>query len=148
MSTTQLARIAFNYPAIDNHAHPLLKAQHRNVFPFEGLISEASGSALTEDAVHTLACFRATQQLCKLYRLSVEPSWQALKNARKAVDYNMLCRVCMDRTKIQCILMDDRLGRVEEYAESHNWHDRFTYSPTKRIVRVEIVAEVGNSAPF
>lgn len=142
MNTTQLARVAFGYPAIDNHAHPLLKSQHRNQFPFEGLISEASGAALTEDAVNTLACYRATKQLCKLYRLSVEPSWQAVKHARMAVDYNMLCRVCMEPTKIQCLLLDDGLGGVEQYAEDYQWHDRFTYSPTKRIVRIEVVAEV------
>ena len=149
MNTAQLARIAFSYPAIDNHAHPLLKAQHRNAFPFEGLISEApTGTALTEDAIHTLACFRATRQLCKLYRMSVEPSWQAVKNARMAVDYNMLCRVCMEPTKIQCILLDDGLGGVEEHAEDYKWHDRFTYSPTKRIVRVEVVAEVRGDSTF
>lgn len=40
------------------------------------------------------------------------------------------------------MLLDDGLGGVEEFAEGYAQHDRFTTSPTKRIVRVEIVAEV------
>ncbi|KAF8216413.1 amidohydrolase-domain-containing protein [Mycena galopus ATCC 62051] len=39
------------------------------------------------------------------------------------------------------MLLDDGLGGVEEFAEGYAWHDKFATSPTKRIVRVEIVAE-------
>ena len=81
--TTELVKVALTYPAIDNHAHPLLKAEHRNAFDFEGLISEANGRALTEDAVHTVACYRATHQLSKLYRLSADTTWDGLKQARQ-----------------------------------------------------------------
>lgn len=141
--TADLVQVALTFPAIDNHAHPLLKAEHRNAFPFEGLISEATGPALLEDAVHTLACYRATQQLSKLYRLSPgEPSWEAVKHARQTVDYEVLCRACMTPTSIQCILIDDGLGGSADLAEGYKWHDRFTSSPTKRIVRVEVLAEV------
>ncbi|TCD63144.1 hypothetical protein EIP91_005903 [Steccherinum ochraceum] len=142
MNTAYLARVAFGYPAIDNHAHPFLTAANRNAIPFEGLVSEANPSqGLLEDAPNTLACFRATGQLSRLYRLSVEPSWEAVKAARASVDYEQLCVRCMEPTKIQCILMDDGLGGVQELAEGYKWHDRYTYSPTKRIVRVETLAE-------
>ncbi|PSR73001.1 hypothetical protein PHLCEN_2v11105 [Hermanssonia centrifuga] len=139
--TAELVRVALTYPAIDNHAHPLLKAEHRDAFDFEGLVSEASGPSLTEDAIHTLACYRATQQLGKLYRLTGESTWEAVKQARKTADYDALCRACMEPTRIQCILIDDGLGGSSEYAEDYKWHDRYTSSPTKRIVRVEILAE-------
>ena len=62
-----LARAAFTYPAIDNHTHPLLTAEHKDDFPFEGLLSEATDAALVEDSIHTLACYRATAQLAKLF---------------------------------------------------------------------------------
>lgn len=147
--TSELVRVAFNYPAIDNHAHPLLKAEHRNALDFEGLISEATGPALTEDAVHTLACYRATQQLGKLYRLSGEPTWEAIKQTRQNAEYEALCRACMGPTRIQCILLDDGLGGTDseldgpgDMAEGYKWHDQFTGSPSKRIVRVEVLAEV------
>ncbi|KAH8101284.1 amidohydrolase-domain-containing protein [Cristinia sonorae] len=142
MNTAYLARVTFGYPAIDNHAHPLLSAVNRNAIPFEGLISEANpGQGLLEDAPNTLACFRATGQLSRLYRLSVEPTWEAVKAARGTVDYHQLCVRCMEPTRIQCILMDDGLGGVKELAEGYKWHDSYTYSPTKRIVRVEVLAE-------
>lgn len=140
--TAQLARVALGYPAIDNHAHPLLKAEYRNVLDFEGLISEASGKALTEDSVRTLACFRATLQLSQALGLRGETTWEAVKEARAAMDYEKLCKMFMESTGIQCILIDDGLGGVSQFAEGYKWHDRFTASPTKRIVRVEILAEV------
>ena len=64
--TSELVRVAITYPAIDNHAHPLLKAEHRDALNFDGVISEATGSALSEDAVNTLACYRATHQLANI----------------------------------------------------------------------------------
>jgi hypothetical protein len=140
--TAELAKVALSYPAIDNHAHPLLKAVHRAQFAFEGLISEASGTALTEDAVHTLACFRAAPQLGQVLGLRGDVTWECVKEAREKVDYDQLCRLFMEPTGIQCILIDDGLGGSGQYAEDYKWHDRFARSPTKRIVRIEVLAEV------
>ncbi|KAJ7623283.1 amidohydrolase 2 [Roridomyces roridus] len=136
----ELHKTCFTYPAIDNHAHPLLKEAHRDRYAFEGLISEAQGTALTVDAVHTLACLRATPQLAHV--LGVESAtWEDIKATRSQLDYADLCEMFMRPTGIQCLLLDDGLGGVEEFAENLEWHDRFTAAPTKRIVRVEIVAE-------
>jgi hypothetical protein len=148
--TTHLFRAlheaASSYPAIDNHAHPLLKPQHRAALPFEGLISEARGDALA-DSVHTLACYRATVQLSGLYGLSPakegkDITWDDIKAFRDKLDYEALCRMCLRPTRIQCILIDDGLDGVDELAEPYRSHDRLTGSPTKRIVRLEALAEV------
>lgn len=132
------------YPAIDNHAHPLLSASKRSALPFEGLVSEASGRAL-DDTVHTLACYRATCELAQLYGIqgdhSREVSWDEIKRVREGMDYQKLCKLCFEPAKIYCLLLDDGLGGVEEMAEGYQWHDQFTLSPTKRIVRVEVVAQ-------
>ncbi|CAL1697878.1 unnamed protein product [Somion occarium] len=141
MNNPELARVALTYPAIDNHAHPLLREQYRNSFVFEGLISEASpGPGLTQDATNTLACYRATLQLGKLFGTNTE-HWEDIKQIRQSVDWLTLCRICMEPTRIQCLLLDDGLGGVAEYAAGYKWHDQFTQSPTKRIVRVEVLAE-------
>ncbi|EGO28556.1 hypothetical protein SERLADRAFT_413409 [Serpula lacrymans var. lacrymans S7.9] len=138
----ELKRVSFTYPAIDNHAHPLLKAIHRSAEPFEGLISEAQGEALIEDSVHTMACYRATSQLADLFELEGdEVSWQKIKETRDNFEYSQLCQICMEPTGIQCILIDDGLGGVTDLAEDYKWHDQFTSSPTKRIVRLEVVAQ-------
>lgn len=140
---TDLAQAAFTYPAIDNHTHPLLTAKHKDDFPFEGLLSEATGDALTEDAIHTLACYRATNQLSKLLECSDE--WEAVKKRRTEMDYDELCERCMKSTGIQCFLLDDGLDG-ESLTESISWHDRWSSSPSKRIVRVEILAQVSHSS--
>ena len=141
----ELYRASFHFPAIDNHAHPLLSTQHRSAIAFEGLLSEAQDEAIA-DAVHTLACYRATAQLSKLYNLlpedGTEITWDDVKSARNKFDYLELCRTCLQPTRIQCILIDDGLGGVDELAEDYRWHDQFTHSPTKRIVRIETLAEV------
>ncbi|KAI0698477.1 amidohydrolase-domain-containing protein [Cytidiella melzeri] len=140
-SLDNLATVTRSFPAIDNHAHPLLKREFRNKFAFEGLISEATDEALTVDAVHTLSCFRATLQLSKLLKIEDEPSWDAVKKARGEMDYELLCRSNMEQAHIQCILLDDGLGGVSEFAENHLWHNKFTSSSNKRILRVEVLAE-------
>ncbi|KAF9230641.1 amidohydrolase 2 [Melanogaster broomeanus] len=138
----QLAKAAFSYPAIDNHAHPFLTEKNRNAFPFEGLNSEATGEALTVDSHYTLACYRAAAQLSKLFGLKGdEANWESVKRKRETIDYAELCAMCMNPTGIQCILIDDGLGGVADLAEGYKWHDQFTTSPTKRIVRIEVEAQ-------
>jgi hypothetical protein len=130
-----------DYPAIDNHAHPLLTEENRNRLAFEGVTSEAQGAAL-EDAVHTLAHATARRDLIRLFDLPRHASWEDVKKHRAARAYDELCQLCFRKAKIQCILIDDGLGGVKEIAEGYQWHDRHTASPTRRIVRVEVVAEV------
>jgi hypothetical protein len=133
-----------DYPAIDNHAHPLLTAKNRDRLPFEGLTSEAAGTAL-EDAVYTLAHSAARRDLALLYGLPPHASWEDVKENRGGRHYDELCRLCFNKAKIQCILIDDGLGGVKEMADGYQGHDKYTTSPTWRIVRVEVIAEVHTS---
>lgn len=100
----ELRSACFYYPALDNHAHPLLKEEHRDRFAFEGLISEAQGPALTVDAVHTLACLRAVPQLAAVLNIQ-DPTWSTVKAAREKLNYSELCNLFMHRnvTGIQCV---------------------------------------------
>jgi hypothetical protein len=139
----QLHNAAFTQSAIDNHAHPLLRESERASLPFEGLISEASGDALVNDAPHTLACLRATLQLAEFLEIPAEEAtWDAVKARRAAMPYDALCARAFTQAGIHCLLIDDGLGGVKEMAEDYAWHDRLTPGKTKRIVRVEIEAEV------
>ena len=135
----KLIQTARSYPIIDNHTHPLLKESHKNDFPIEGMISEAQGTALTEDAIHTLACYRATSQLSELFQC--ENDWQSVKTSRSSMDYAQLCEKCMGRTGIQCFLFDDGLDN-EGLCDNIPWHDKFSSSPSLRILRVEVLAQV------
>lgn len=139
-----LYSICHNYPAIDSHAHPLLRAARRNAAPFEGLISEAEEPAL-QDSIHTLVCFRATAYLSQLFGLKgPDAVWDQVKIAREQMSYENLCTLSFKSTKIQCILIDDglELEGSDKVAEGYKWHDKYTTSPTKRVLRIETAAEV------
>ncbi|KAI1790899.1 amidohydrolase-domain-containing protein [Ganoderma leucocontextum] len=140
---SELSIVVFSYPSIDNHAHAILREENKNAFPFEGLVTEArTERGLTQDAVYTVACYRATAQLSKLFHLGPNADWEFVKAYRNSLPYERLCRVCMEPTKIQCILIDDGLGGADKSKlYDYRWHDRLTGSPTKRIVRVETLAE-------
>jgi hypothetical protein len=135
----KLEEAAFCYPIIDHHTHNLLKAERRSDFPFEGLTTEAGGEALV-DATDSIAFYRATAQLAKLY--GCEPTWDAVKKARDSLSYEELCEKCMKPTGIASLLLDDGLDGIQDLCYDYKWHDRFTSTPSKRIVRVEIVAQV------
>jgi hypothetical protein len=147
-----LRKAALTFPAIDNHAHPILTKEARNSFPYEGVISEATGEALTRDGPYTLACLRATPQLAKLLGLPETATWEEVKAARLDYDYEELCRNSFKDLAIETVLIDDDLADPS-VVNDIPWHDQFTRSKSWRIVRVEILAEVylsifrGNLSP-
>lgn len=137
-----LYKAAFRQPAIDNHAHPLLREDMKDSLPFEGVFSEATGDAL-KDAPYTMATYRGMKQLASLYGLgdAGKATWEELKTFRKGLDYLDLCKRCFQEAGIRCVLMDDGLGGSLSPGEQYKWHDQFTAVKTRRLVRVEVVAE-------
>jgi hypothetical protein len=136
-----LHKAVFTQPALDNHAHLLLRTDKRHLLPFEGVISEAKGPALIEDARHTLACSRATKQLAQLYGLDpMNATWEDVKSHRNGLDYRELCSICFEKSGIKHILIDD--GLDASLSEDYRWHDQFINGNTRRIVRIEVEAEV------
>ncbi|OTB01152.1 hypothetical protein M426DRAFT_64600 [Hypoxylon sp. CI-4A] len=124
-------------PLIDNHAHPLLKAEAAAQHPLLSISSEANGDAL-KDSKTTLAHLQTVRQLAEV--LGCEPTWGAVeagvekKRRRSRKDWT---RRCLEG--IETILIDDGLDQPDQ-AEAHSWHSQFTKSPCKRIVRIETVA--------
>ena len=137
---SELANTVFGYPAIDNHCHLLLSESHKNDHALEGIFTEAQGDALA-DAEHTLPGYRATQELADFF--GCEADWDIVKVKRGKLPYDDLCRISFERTGIQCLLLDDGLDAGSQKAcEDIPWHDQFTTSPSKRIVRIEALAQV------
>jgi hypothetical protein len=137
-----LRNLIQSHPLIDNHAHNLLNqesAADYETFPLEAITSEAHGRAL-KNARTTLPLLRATNQLAELYG-SPCADWNEVQSAHDRwvrEDYEGLVRRSLEGT--HALLLDDLLGDDEDI-ESSSWHDRFTISATKRIVRIESVAE-------
>ncbi|KAI0386903.1 glutamine synthetase/guanido kinase [Hypomontagnella monticulosa] len=124
-------------PLIDNHAHPLLKPESLNKRPLLSIASEANGAAL-DDSKTSLAHLRAVKQLATV--LGCEQSWEAVAAGveRKRLEsrYGWIER-CLEG--IETILIDDGLDAPEQ-VEGYAWHNKFTKSKCKRIVRIETVA--------
>ncbi|CUS14679.1 unnamed protein product [Tuber aestivum] len=131
---SELQDLINSHPIIDNHAHNLLRDAVSSSSPLESIVTEASGLALN-DAARTLAHARAVTQLSGL--LGCAPTWEAIKDKRRTIDYEAWARKCLSGT--QCLLIDD--GLDAEGVHPYDWHDRYTSSPSKRLVRVETLAE-------
>ncbi|RAK99356.1 extracellular developmental signal biosynthesis protein FluG [Aspergillus ibericus CBS 121593] len=135
-----LRRLVQIHPLIDNHAHNLLAqpaACNYAKYPFEQITSEAQGPAL-RNAPSSLPLQRAAAQLATLYNCP-SADWDRVKAARDLYverDYDGLIRRCLEGT--HSLLLDDLL--TDQDIEPFSWHDRFTTAPTRRIVRIEVVA--------
>jgi hypothetical protein len=134
-----LRALVQSHPIIDNHAHNILsasKASDYAKYPLEAITSEAQGPALDE-VQKTFAHHKAVTQLATLFEC--EADWKSIKTARERwvrKDYTGLVKKCLEGT--HALLLDDLLADVD--IEPYTWHDQFTTSKTKRIVRIEAVA--------
>ncbi|KAI1747961.1 amidohydrolase-domain-containing protein [Xylaria castorea] len=125
-------------PIIDHHAHPLLKSEFMSDHPLLSIASEANGDALQHTS-SSLAHIRAVKQLAQT--LGCEQTWDAVASSiaqKRATSSQAWIQQCLDG--IETILVDDGLGMPDK-AEEYSWHDSFTKSKCKRIVRIESVAE-------
>lgn len=131
-------------PVIDNHAHNLVDPVKAQSFPFHLITTEAHGEAL-ESTFSSLSHLRALKQLKELYEYDgpeEDWTWDRLLEVRQrwmGSRRNDLYQKCFEGT--YAILMDDGLSLGDD-VHPYGWYDRFTQSPTKRIVRIEREAEL------
>lgn len=133
----EVARAIQKCPIIDNHAHPLLKPEALAEHPLLSITTEASGDAI-HAASTSLSHLRGIKQLAHV--LDCAQTWEAVVAAieqRRIEDYDDWISECLDG--IETILVDDGLDDVDDVYD-YAWHDSFTRSPCKRIVRIETVA--------
>lgn len=127
-------------PVVDNHAHNLLRPSGlKSHDHFLTITTEANGDAL-DDAPKSLSHLRAVRQLRTLYELPRDADWAAICGKRLELlerDADALIKKSLEGT--QTILIDDGLPD-EDSVEPVSWHDKYTLSPCKRIVRIETVA--------
>jgi hypothetical protein len=133
-----LIKTIYTTPIIDNHAHPLLIPSARDKYPLLAITTEAHGDAMRH-TTSTLSHIRAVKQLSDV--LKCPASWD---DVLKAIDIELAKphhaweKRCFEG--IEAVLVDDGLdGKDEVY--DYSWHDKLTRSESKRIVRIEKVAE-------
>lgn len=133
----ELVRVIRCTPIIDNHAHPLLKPEMLHRHPLLSIATEAHGEAIHASNT-TLAHHRAVKQLSKV--LDCGASWEAVVAAieqRRIDDPEDWIGECLGG--IETILIDDGLDDEDDVFD-YSWHDNFTRSKCKRIVRIEALA--------
>jgi hypothetical protein len=120
----------------------LLPSEYAN-HPFESITTEATGPAL-HDAHYSLSHLRATKQLKELYEyngLDSEWTWtQLLESRHQWLERDLERLIRKSLTGTYSILMDD--GFLDpSVIHDYRYHDQFTQAPTKRILRIETLAE-------
>lgn len=136
----QLRYVANNFPIIDNHAHNLLLPTYANTIPFESITTEAQGRAL-RDTFKSLSHLRAAKQLRQLYECDDDSDWEDILQQRiewLRSDPQRLHRKCFEG--IHALLVDDGLAAPEK-VYAYNAHDEYLKAPSKRIARIETIAE-------
>ncbi|AEO57009.1 glutamine synthetase-like protein [Thermothelomyces thermophilus ATCC 42464] len=132
-----VARAIRSTPIIDHHAHPLLKPEALNKHPLLAITTEANGDAI-DSTTTTLPHLRAVRQLASVLRCGY--TWEAVvaaieeKRLECPEDWTADCLF-----GIETILIDDGLDG-EDDANAYPWHDDYTRSRCKRIVRIEKIA--------
>lgn len=124
-------------PIIDGHAHNLVKTEAQSKHPLLSITTEASGDAV-DSAITSLPHLRAVRQLASVLRCGY--TWESVVGAieeRRLDCPEDWTAVCLDG--IETILIDDGLDS-EDDANPYSWHDDYTHSRCKRIVRIETVA--------
>lgn len=124
-------------PIIDNHAHSLLRPEALTKYPLISITTEAAGDAIHATST-SLAHIRGVKQLAHV--LDCGPTWEAVVAAieqRRIEDYEDWISECLDG--IETILVDDGLDAAED-VQDYAWHNSFTRSGCKRVVRIEALA--------
>jgi len=138
-SLGDLTRLIRTCPVIDNHGHNILRPHPLRSSNFLTITTEAGGDAL-EDTPQSLSHLRAARQLRQLYDLPPDANWTAIlgkRIERLEQDPDDFMKRCFEGT--QTILIDDGLDSGASI-HPYGWHDKFTRSPCKRIVRIEATA--------
>ena len=138
-SLLDLEHFIYACPVIDHHAHNIYRPDSLKIEDFLTITTEASERAL-EDTPTSLPHLRAVKQLRKLYDLPGDADWRSMVKKRVELlekDADTLIRKCLEKT--QTILIDDGFDDVE-VLEPFQWHNKFTRSPCKRLIRIEELA--------
>ena len=120
--------------AVDQHAHPVLKAESE--LPFAAAFTEATDPSIWErDTPHGLFYRRSVKQVAKLYRCAARDV--DLLTVRKRLDLTARTALCLQESHLKTLLLDD--GMMADDSMSLDWHRQFV--PVKRLLRIEQLVE-------
>ena len=126
----------WDIPAIDQHAHNLLKPEVIADYPYAAAFSEAHHPDIINHHVrHTLFYRRSLRDMADL--LGCEPQESKIIAARNNLGLEKLTKVCFNAANLDAILLDD--GLLPEQILPWEWHQLFV--SVRRLLRIEDIAQ-------
>ena len=127
----------WHIPAIDQHAHNLLRPEAVEAGPYCASFTEGNDPAiLRRHARHTFFYRRSLRDIAAL--LECEPEESTILARRGELGMERLAGLCFDKSKLDAVFLDD--GFLPEKTLPLDWHGRFL--PVRRILRLEYAAEL------
>lgn len=126
----------WDIPAIDQHAHNLLKPEAWACLPFAAIFTESRAPAMIgRHARHTLFFRRSLRDIAAL--LACETSEEAVVARRGELGLDALTARCLQASNLAAVYLDD--GFSPEVVLPWEWHRQFV--SVRRILRIEHLAE-------
>ena len=126
----------WDIPAIDQHAHNLLKPEVIVNYPYTAAFTEARHpDVINNHACHTLFYRRSLRDMADL--LKCEPQELEVLSTRDNLGLEKLTETCFHAANLDAILLDD--GFLPEQILPWQWHEKFV--PVRRLLRIEDVAQ-------
>lgn len=123
-------------PAIDQHAHNLVRPDALEAIPYAAAFTEGQEPALIEQhGSHTLCYRRSLRDMAAL--LNCEPTEAAVLAQRTGLGLQALTQRCIESANLKAIYLDD--GFLPDTILPIAWHQQFV--PVYRLLRLERLAE-------
>lgn len=123
-------------PAIDQHAHNVLRPDGTGQRSFLAAFTESSDPGITGEQVrHTFFFRRSLREIAEL--LGCDPTEQAVMVCRDELGLVEVARLCLKAANLESVHLDD--GFLPEKIFPWKWHLQFV--PVRRILRLEYLAE-------
>lgn len=132
-------------PALDQHAHNLIKPEVASRTPFRAAFTEGyAPEIIAHHAQHTLFFRRSMREIAEL--LNCEPSEESVLSRREELGLKQLTSRCFGAANLEGVLIDD--GLTPDDILPLGWHRSFV--PVHRLLRLETLAEelVGGAQSF
>lgn len=126
----------WDIPAIDQHAHNLLKPEAIADRAYAAAFTEAHHPDIINNHVcHTLFYRRSLRDMADL--LKCKPQESEVLNTRDNLGLEKLTETCFNAANLDTVLLDD--GFLPEQILPWQWHEQFV--PVRRLLRIEDVAQ-------
>lgn len=133
VKSAKLMEELWQIPALDQHAHNLLKPEAIARYPYSAYFSVSGQS--DRFATQTLCYRRSIRDIAEL--LDCSPTEQAILERRENLGLESLSELCFSKANLEAIFLDD--GFLINDILPVEWHQKFL--PAYRVLRLEKLAE-------